>query len=190
MKTRHLGKMLQAFVASLFMLIHSPTGLLAEEQSVKTPLGQLILEGKGVRAVRLERRRAGGRFDPNDRKTIVLPAGKIELPPGEYRVEEAQLEGGIRFSPPYFIVPSGSTERQEYGWFTLTPEKPHVLRVGGPLKPSVTVIREGRVLRMAYEVTDEDGRNFYYYDNPDNPPRFTVFGDGQVIGSGVLGGYS
>lgn len=57
----------------------------------------------------------------------------------------------------------------------------HLVR--DPRTPSVKVSRQGRFLKLDYELLDHDGQKCAI--NPTNdPPQFVVFKNGQQIGSG------
>ena len=192
-KTRDFRRLLRAGIALLILLLPAAITVLGEEQAAKPSVGRLVLEGKGIGKLVLEKRRSEP-YLPDSEQVFSSPTRILEIPVGEYRVKRADLGEGVSYNPPDAIADAKSGKRQEFGWFVLTPERPYVLRVGGPLKPSLTVVREGRVIRMSHRLASQYDENdqpfpFYFCDNRDNPPRFTVCCNGRVIGSGVLGPY-
>ncbi len=107
-------------------------------------------------------------------RVIDWPGKSVELPAGEYRLEEVVLQNsfeGARFAA------------EDPQVFEISPDKPHQLRIDGLLKPTVTVTRQGRLLELDYALMDADGAAYSHRDDA-NPPRFTVYKDGQVIDSG------
>ncbi len=93
-KTRHLRRFLQTSIALLIAILLTATTTLAEEKPAKPPLGRLVLEGKGIKKLMLEKRPVNGRFDPDSHPVILSPGRFVELPAGEYHVREADLEEG------------------------------------------------------------------------------------------------
>jgi hypothetical protein len=102
------------------------------------------------------------------------PGPNVSLPAGQYQVTQVELKDGYRWT---------ADGAGEYESFRLAPGEPYQLRVGAPLNPSVKVTRHGRLLNMDYQLLDAAGRNYSGPERSD-PPRFTVFKDGRMIGSG------
>jgi hypothetical protein len=72
-------------------------------------------------------------------------------------------------------------------WTQVSPDKSPVLKIGAPLKPTVHIARQGRVLTLDYKLLDAEGRNYSKRDtNGFPPPKFTVRKDGRIVGSGVF----
>ena len=127
---------------------------------------QLKIEGKFVKMLTLVDEKGG-------QKTLKNPGPSVSLPAGKYRLQQIELEGG-------YSCPVLSTQD---GWFRLTPGKPHQLKVGAALTPKVKATRQGRILKLDFEMLDGDGRRYTGSDRA-NPPQFTVSKDGREIGSG------
>lgn len=128
---------------------------------------QLAIEGKLIQTLTLVDRQG-------QQMQFARPSEKVSLPPGEYRVFRAQLQGGFDSYRP--------SARNE-DWFWLAPDEPYTLRVGAPLVPSLKVHRQGTELELDYELLDAGGRP-YAPREAANPPRFTISRNGQQIASG------
>ena len=124
---------------------------------------ELRIEGKFIRHLRLINRRGA----PHE---ISNPGTRVWLPPGEYRLETVELEGGHRCA---FDAAGGED------WFTLGPEKPYRLHVA-PLAPKAKVTRKGRFLEFDCELVDTEGQ-VYSSRNRTDPPRLAIYkGDRQI----------
>jgi len=140
----------------------------AQESSTKDPPpGVLKLEGNHLDYLELR-----ARDDHTER--ITRPEESVELPPGEYRLQAARLKGGYTCNN---MGVSG------YNWVTVAPDKPATLKVGGPLVPTVKVQREGRILRLSYELRGEGGEAYTGGDRS-KPPTFAVYRGQKKIASG------
>ena len=71
------------------------------------------------------------------------PGHSVFLPPGRYLFQVVDF-------------PAGLSVRTDID-FVLTPEKPYRLDIGASVKPRVTVKREGRLLKLEYELLDAGG---------------------------------
>jgi len=128
---------------------------------------RLDIEGRFVEKLALMSEQSGMR-------TITKPGSSVMLPAGRYCLLEAELKGG------YHCFDFRSMEQ---GWFTLVPGQPHRLRVGAPLRPSVTASGGGMYLTLTYKLVDAEGRQ---YSSPRDaePAGFKVYKDDREIGSG------
>ena len=123
---------------------------------------ELILEGKYIESLSL--------LDPlGNTKVIKSPGSSMFLPPGRYVLEEVHLESGC--------------SAWSHSDFTLTPDKPCRLNIGAPLKSSLAVKRDGRLLKLDYQLCDAGERNYSNSDRS-NPPEFAVYQGDEKIGSG------
>ena len=114
-----------------------------------------------------------------DPQTFERPGASVSVPAGEYRVQEVTLQGDYA-SYDYSADPGD--------WFSLTPEEPHRLQVGAPLKPELSATRSGRIVKLDHGLYDGGGRRYTYRgenERPD-PPRFTVYRGEQEVGSGAF----
>jgi hypothetical protein len=153
------------------------TGLSAAEVPGPAPAAgaggcKIDIQGSHIRRLTLEAQ--SGYVRPIDH-----PGPRISLPPGKYRVRQVDLEGGYQFY---------GFSAADPGWFTLTPETPYQLKVGGPLTPSVKVTRWGRFLTLDYQLLDAGGRAYRGGASVNRPrsisrPRFTVYRGEREIGS-------
>jgi len=145
--------------------------------------GQLNIQGQGVERITLERREARHGLDPY--VTVVPdPSGAaVSVPAGEYWLQEVVLQGGYSCLLPRRIVDGRTGIEQEGEWLTISPEKPCLLKVGGPLKPTVAAHRQGQNVRIWWGLLDASRRG-YSCRNPQTPPRFAVYCDDEVVGSG------
>ena len=134
---------------------------------------ELKIQGHSIVRLMLidKTRHSGVQFDK--------PGESVQLPAGVYRVETVELEDGYSLSPQL-------GQRQD--WFEVTPAGPNELVVGAPLYPTATVTRHGGFVKLDYDTVDAAGRS--YRRTPSRtateppPPTFTVYKDGQEIGSG------
>ena len=165
-------------------------GRLAAAESKATPssgpaMGVLNIEGGAIERVTLAKCiGAGDAYDPRDTFTLQHPGTSVSLPAGKYLPQNVELKGGYRCYVPFQIV-DGRTKKVLRGpeWLTISPEKPCLLKVGAPLTPSLRTFRQGRTIRIAYDLLDSEGRS-YSPGTRDKPPRFTVSCGGREIASG------
>ena len=107
------------------------------------------------------------------------PGESVQLPSGEYRVEQVELEDG-------YALDSQPGQRQD--WFEVTSAGPNELVVGAPLYPTATATRHGGFVQLDYDTVDAAGRSYRKTagrtPGMPPPPTFTVYKDGDEIGSG------
>lgn len=194
MRTRNMFCLGWSCVVLLVPLIVPGASLFAGPQAVKPTsdpsLCQLNIEGKFIETLTLEKRRADHRFDPTNPMVIARPGPRVDLPAGEYRVQEVCLLGGYRCHPPASIEDGETGEVREVGWFTVDTDTPYVLRIGAPLKPALDVVRENRTLSMAYRLLDASEQEHWRYF-PEDCGRETrasvsIYRGDQLVGSGAL----
>ena len=150
--------------AGVLLLSH----LGANSCEAKDPVsGELELAGESI--ARLILRRGGD----SQTETFRRPEQIIKLPTGKYTVQEVHLDGG------YIYYASRGPKRH---WVTVTSDEPATLKIGGPLKQTVTVNREGRVLVMNYELLGIGGEQYTTGSRAD-PPTFAVYKGGRKIAS-------
>ena len=134
----------------------------AEKQG--SALGELKLQGKYINYLVLRRK------DGHSEK-INRPAETIEMPVGEYRLQEVRLKGGYTCRP---LSVSGRD------WVRVSEDKPSMLKVGAPLKQTVGVQRQGGILVLNYELLGVGGEKYTGGDRS-KPPTFTVYkGDKEI----------
>ena len=125
--------------AGILLLSHSGINF-SEAQDQSSALGELRLEGESI--ARLILRREGD----NQTETFRRPEQITKLPTGKYTVHEVHLDGG------YIFYARGATRR-----LVVTSDEPATLKIGGPLKQTVTVDRQGRLLVMNYQLAGIGG---------------------------------
>jgi hypothetical protein len=131
----------------------------------RSGLGLLEVEGEGIEKLTFQ---TNGR----ENREVTRPGESVWLPPGEYRLAIVELKGGFSF----LVWPS--TQGPE--WFTIGPDRPHRIRVGTPLRPTVTSRRKGTFLELDYELHDSMGRQWVLLHRVVHP-RFTVYqGDREI----------
>ena len=140
---------------------------LGEEVSMGDELGEIMIEGEFVTHLVMQDKH--GRLEVFDQ-----PARSVEVRAGEYYVREVHLkEGHIGVT---YQGPSN-------GWITVGEDKPVVLKVGAPLKRILKVERQGRYLRLTYDLLGTGGRR-YVSEDKSTKPRFVVYkGDKQIKGT-------
>lgn len=109
-------------------------------------------------------------------KQLNRPGSSVSLPAGQYRISQVELKGGYRCR-------AAGTGKNDL--FRLVAGKSHQLEVGAPLAPSVQVTRQGRLLKIDYQLLDAAGRS-YTGPRATDPPGFTVLKDGREIGAGTF----
>ena len=139
-----------------------------QAEAQKNPLGTLKLAGKPITSLKL-RRAEGGQIEEFRR-----PEGSIELPLGEYRVQEVQLEGGYTY---YASVGPGRHQGP------VVVGQQETLTVGAPLKQTIKIERQGRVLTMSYALLGAGGEQYTGGDRS-SPPRFRIYRGDTEIASG------
>lgn len=156
--------------AIALMVLATATHLVSAQDMTGIPTDETLCELTiwGSAIERLELSSSTGRVVELDR-----PAETVTLPAGEFRVSAVDLRGGF-----YGLGPV-----TEASWFQLTPDKPVEIEVGAPLELQVKTGRRGRMLTVDYDLTDAAGCR-YHGSRTDTPPTFSVFKDGQEIGSG------
>lgn len=180
----------------LAIFVHVATSLSIEAETkpgapnVDPAMGRLVIHGKAIEYLVLAKRTSNQRFDAANTIRLDRPEPNVAIPAGEYRVQEVQLQGGYRCVPPQAIGDPETVKTREVGWFTVSPDKPYVLAMGAPLKPTLKVYRVGHHLRMAYFLSDVSGQEFWNYTPQDfgcGPvASFSVYQSDQLVGSGSL----
>jgi len=130
------------------------------------PTGVLKLEGNHLDYIELLAK-------DGHTERITRPEETVELPPGEYRLQQARLKGGYTYS----------RRVSGYDWVTVAVDKPATLKVGGPLVPTIKVQRQGRILRLSCELLGAGGEAYTGGDRS-KPPTFTVYKGQKKIASG------
>lgn len=134
---------------------------------------QLTIKGHSIGQLTLVERSASRGY------SFRTPGQTVPLPPGEYRVEQVELDGGYHLK---------QAENRRQGWFRVTREGPNQLVVGAPLYPTVAARRHGRFIQMDYATVDGAGRAYQktrtVSERMPPEPTFIVYRDGQQVGAG------
>jgi hypothetical protein len=158
---------LPALTAALLSIVgHLSAGEVSHGSAPESATCRLNIRGSGVEAVTL--------VDENyNRQQFQHPGAHVSLPPGRYHVEEIKLQSGLECH----VYPFSDDV-----WFTLSPDKPHDLPLGAPLKPEVAVTRQGRIVMLNYKLRGVGGYE-YVSSNRNRPPQFTVYRGERMVGS-------
>ena len=128
-------------------------------------MGEIKLEGKSINRLILRRE------DNNGREEFRRPRQIIKLPTGKYRMDEVHLEGGY--------ICYGYREPKRL-LVNVTSDEQVTMKIGAPLKQIINVSRQGRILKMNYELLGVGGEK-YTSGNRGKPPTFTVYrGDKEI----------
>jgi len=152
-----------------------PARFRLELTETQAELGELELTGKFIQRAVLREHRVAVPY------TVVLdwPEPKVKVPVGTYNKYWAVLK---------------EKETQAFSYYgdwlnpppvTISPGKPTVLRMGGPLTNSLAVTKHGRTLSFQYELKGEGGR--YRLAGPvdqSNPPQVVISQHGKPVGEG------
>jgi hypothetical protein len=139
----------------------------ARETGTKdSALGVLELEGKHVEQLVLRRR-------DGHTEGFTRPDETIQLPAGEYQLQEARLKGD--YTCRSMGISGGS-------WVTVAVDKAAVFKVGAPLVPTLKLQRRGRILVMSYELHGAGGEAYTGGDRS-KPPTFAVYKGQKKIAS-------
>jgi hypothetical protein len=141
---------------------------LCPAQETQSSLGELKLEGKHIEYMEL--RRKDGYIEK-----INLPAETIQLPVGEYRLQQVKLKG---------LYSAGmSTRISGVDMIKISEKLPAVLKVGAPLCQKIEVERSGAILELDYKLIGIGGE---CYTNSDTrkKPGFTIYKGDRLIDSG------
>jgi hypothetical protein len=178
------------FVLGLGLLVTMGTLPLADDAVQKTKIpatGQLKIAGNAVEKLILAKK---GDDPQNPACQIIIQnlGSTVSLPTGDYTLGTIELKGGYRCDVPLEVIDGRDRSRVLQGsqGFRIKPDQPYVLKVGAPLKPKVAVSRTHRRLHLTHRFLDGLTLELYSgsYRNRDNRPRFTVYCNGRVVGSG------
>jgi hypothetical protein len=158
---------IDSFVLVISIAIILSTGVTTcPAQQQDSIQGELKLEGSHIEQIILRRR-------DGQTEKLKEPGETINLPLGEYRLQQVNLVGGYA---------SWVLKLSEHNWFKVSKDKPVVLKVGAPLKNVIGVKRRGRVLVLDYKLLGIGGESYTGGDRR-KPPSFTVYKNDQIIDS-------
>jgi hypothetical protein len=124
---------------------------------------ELILEGSHIESLVFQYQ--------GQRKVVETTGPSVYLPPGQYLLQEVHFQGGLTIQP--------------YQAFILEPKVPFRLNYGKAMKPRVVVKRDGRLLKLDFQLLDSNGQNLAA-SYRSTPPEFAVYLGGEKIGSGTF----
>ena len=152
-----------------FRFVPDPCGAVVEATLTEfdQPMGQLILEAKGTRCLRLR-----------DERAVVLletKAGTVSVPAGTYRIEDVILDSNSNDA----VLPRfAGSDRQ----VPVQPGETSILRIGTPLSHTVEVCRDKNLLRLTYQLIGSGGENYSYYDWRHRPSLAIYKGPLEIAG--------
>ena len=164
MKSTQTHKFINLFSSIVFLAIG--TGFcVAQDQ--KSALGELKIEGEHIERLILL-------GEDGHSKWFDKPGETIELPMGQYQLQESHLDGG------YVCVLGAGIKNK---WITIAENKPAVLKVGAPLKQTIKVRRRGKALVLDYKLLGIGGESYNNNDR-NKPPRLIIYNGDEEINSG------
>lgn len=156
----------KSFCAIAALLLFPGAGILGAESRGTAPLGDLKIEGEYIERLLLRR---------NDGHSEVFadPTGTVRLPSGQYLMQEIRLKGGYN----HRTMPRNSQ-------ITITADEPALLKVGGPLKRTINVRRQGRMLELTYALAGIGGETYAAVRNANKAPSFAIYKGDRKIADG------
>jgi len=151
----------------IILLFIAVGACLCKAQDQKSVLGELKIEGECVERLILLGK------DGNS-KWFDKPGETIELPVGQYQLQESRLEEG------YVCVLGAGIENK---WITIAENKLAVLKVGAPLKQTLEVKRRGKALVLDYRLIGIGGESYNNNDR-NKPPKLIIYNGDEEINSG------
>ncbi len=171
------GRQMMMTQTARFTAASSVAGVLAlfcsgvcfcEAQDRKSALGELKLEGEHIERLLLTR-------NDGHREILNNPDETVKLPVGQYLLQDVRLKGGYTRQ---------TTRGPRSDRVTISKDNPASLRVGGPLKQTVSVRRQGRTLELAYSLVGVGGETYAAVRNAGKRPAFVVYKGDREIGAG------
>ena len=158
-------KFLSSF--SIILLIFTAGECLCTAQDQQSVHGELKIGGEHIERLVF--------LGENGQSSLFEKPGKsIELPVGQYQLQESHLDGGyVSFQRP------GIKNK----WITIDENKPAVLEVGAPLKQTIQVKRRGKALVLDYKLLGIGGESYNNNDR-NKPPRLIIYNGDEEINSG------
>jgi len=137
-------------------------------------LGELRIEGEGIKRIVLE--------DPKAGLTAPLykPEQTVSLPIGSYDVRQVFLNNGPCSGPE---IMWGNRSPVLASAAQVSENVPAKLKVGGPLTGKISAQRHGELLEIKHAFIGKGGEEYQRGENPWEypPPEFAVFKDGKVV---------
>ncbi|MEA3225956.1 MAG: hypothetical protein U9Q07_08390 [Planctomycetota bacterium] len=150
------------------LLLFGSGARLCNAKDGKSTLGKLRLDGEYIERLVLRR---------NDGHTEVLndPEETVKLPAGQYLLQDVRLKGG--YTRQTIRAPHSNR-------ITISKDKPALLKVGGPLKQTVSVRRRGSILELTYGLFGADGNTYAIASNRNKRPTFAIYKGHRKIVTG------
>jgi hypothetical protein len=173
MRTRSLQRLrgitFRLLAGCLIVLCTVVSAGLAQDQAEKAT-GELKIEGTHIARLVL-------RGDDNHTEDWTDLSGSINLPVGTYRVQRLELRDNCMCQPQSLT---------ELGQITVSEDKPAGLKAGGPLRQTIDVRRQGRVLVLSYRLLGIGGETYATSRLSDRRPTFTVYKGDKALASGAF----
>lgn len=150
------------FSIAIFLIPTVSIGTAQEQEQVS---GEIKIEGAHIESLVLRH------LDDWHTESFEPPFEVCKLPVGKYRLQSIRLKGGYYCGTKNNITVS------------VTKDETSIFKVGAPLKNTIEVKRQGRVLELTYKLIGMAGED-YSVPTRDNPPGFTVFKSDKEIASG------
>ncbi len=130
-------------------------------------LGELKLDGKYIERLVLSR-------NDGHREVFSDPKETVKLPVGQYLLQDVRLKGG------YTRRTIGASQSR----VTISEGETAVLKVGAPLKQTVSVRRRGRMLELSYGLHGVGGATYTAVTNANKRPAFAIYKGEREIATG------
>jgi len=150
------------------MILAGPVACRGESQDGKGAVGELKLQGESIELLVVRR-------NDGQQQEIQNPQETIELPVGQYRVREIRLKGGYNGR----VVTSRPRDL-----FEISEHKLAALKIGGPLKQTISAKRQGRMLELSYGLVGVGGETYDAIRNANNRPAFAIYKGDREIAKG------
>ncbi|MBN2182389.1 MAG: hypothetical protein JW715_10785 [Sedimentisphaerales bacterium] len=157
-------KIFHSIFITIAILLAPGDAIVSAQEQEKT-FGELKIEGSHIESVVLRS------LDNHHTETFEPPFEAKKVPVGKYRLQNIRLDGGYYCGTKNHITVS--VEENETAIF----------KVGAPLKSTIDLKRQGRILELRYKLIGMAGED-YPAPTRNNPPGFTVFKSDRKIASG------
>ena len=153
-------------VSFAFQATEKAPVLLATFSDPHLEQGELKIEGQFVSGVVLR----GDRL-----LALRFPEPVVRIPSGTYALDKVLLAEGLSSVEP----------GPQHASIAVVSDRPATLKLGGPLRPTITVLRLGRRLFLQYELLGIGGER-YDPRSAKSPPGFSILREGNKIASGTF----
>lgn len=162
LRSQKINPFIVLFSIAVFLIPAVPVGLAKEQER---DFGELKIEGEHIESLVLRH------LGDSHTESFGPPFESKKIPVGKYRLQNIRLKGGYYCGTKNNITVS------------VTKDETAILKIGAPLKNTIEVKRQGRVLELKYKLLGMAGED-YSVPTRENPPGFTVFKSDKKIASG------